>query len=88
MPPYLGNLESDYRSYRQYERQAYELLSTLNTEINTALGISSQKTDYEKAHETFRRKQQSLNKIIAGYSTRGKEMLVKQQQEFDLQGWL
>ncbi|WP_038182296.1 sensor histidine kinase [Vibrio rhizosphaerae] len=83
IPPSLGRLEDDYRSYRRSELAAKEIIQQLTSAVNRAIAESQQKTDYEKATEIYRSKLASVNNSITKYATRGREMLSKQQTELD-----
>lgn len=83
IPPNLGRLEEDYRSYRKHELSAKEIIQQLTFVVNKAITESKQKSDHEKATEVYRSKLSSINHAITRYATRGKEMIGKQQSEFD-----
>ncbi|MDE9562623.1 ATP-binding protein [Xenorhabdus bovienii] len=83
IPPNLGRLEDEYRSYRKHELAAKEIVKELTLVINKAIADSTQKSDIEKASEIFRSKLSSINNGITRYASKGKEMLLKQQIEFD-----
>ncbi|ECR4178878.1 histidine kinase, partial [Salmonella enterica] len=83
IPTNLGRLEEDYRAYRKEELLCKEMVKDLSYVINKAIADSTQKSDYEKAHEVYRSKLASINNSITRYASRGKEMLVKQQVELE-----
>ncbi|EFN9506178.1 histidine kinase, partial [Escherichia coli] len=83
IPTNLGRLEEDYRAYRKEELLCKEMIKDLSYAINKAIADSTQKSDYEKAHEVYRSKLASINNSITRYAARGKEMLVKQQVELE-----
>lgn len=83
IPTNLGRLEDDYRSYRKEELQCREMIKGLTYVINRAIEESTDKSDYDKASEVYRSKLASINNAITKYASRGKEMLVKQQSEFE-----
>ncbi|MEW6485276.1 MAG: ATP-binding protein [Pseudomonadota bacterium] len=83
IPTNLGRLEEDYRAYRKEELLCKEMVKDLSYVINKAIADSTQKSDYEKAQEVYRSKLASINNSITRYASRGKEMLVKQQVEFE-----
>ncbi|MGD8204949.1 ATP-binding protein [Pantoea sp. FN0305] len=83
VPASLGRLEDDYRSYRKEELRCKEIIREMTIAINQAITASTQKTDYEKAHEIYRSKLAAINNSITRYAARGKEMLARQQGEFD-----
>lgn len=83
VPPSLGRLEEDYRAYRREELRCKEIIREMTIAINQAITASTQQTDYEKAHEIYRSKLAAINNSITRYAARGKEMLARQQGEFD-----
>ncbi len=83
LPTNLGRLEDEYRAYRKEELRCKEVIKELTYVINKAISDSTQKSDYEKAHEVYRSKLASINNAITRYSARGKEMLLKQQVELE-----
>lgn len=83
VPSNLGNLDDDYRYYRKYENEAKEILKELNFKINKFLSESTLKSDYEKAIDVFRSKTASINNSITKFAAKGRELLQKQQVEFD-----
>lgn len=83
LPTSLGRLEDDYRAYRREELQCKEIIKTLTSLINDEITKSTDKSDYEKACEVYRSKLSSINNTITRYAFRGKDMLQKQQVEFD-----
>lgn len=83
IPTNLGRLEEDYRAYRKEELLCKEMVKDLSYVINKAIADSTQKSDYEKAHEVYRSKLASINNSITRYASRGKEMLVKQQVQLE-----
>lgn len=83
IPTNLGRLEDDYRAYRKEELYCKAVIKDLTYVINKAITESSQKSDYEKAHEIYRSKLASINNSITRYAARGKEMLLKQQVELE-----
>jgi signal transduction histidine kinase len=83
IPPNLGRLEDDYREYRKLEIQAQEVIKELTFRVNIAIRESKGQTDAQKAEEIYRSKLASLNASITRYAAEGKEMLAKQQAEFD-----
>ncbi|AMH20043.1 histidine kinase [Hafnia paralvei] len=83
IPTNLGRLEEDYRAYRKEELYCKEMIKGLTYVINRAIDESTDKSDYEKASEVYRSKLSSINNTITRYASRGKDMLVKQQSEFD-----
>lgn len=83
IPTNLGRLEEDYRAYRKEELLCKEMVKDLSYVINKAIADSTQKSDYEKAHEVYRSKLASINNNITRYASRGKEMLIKQQVELE-----
>ena len=83
VPASLGRLEEDYRAYRKEELKCKEIIREITIAINQAITASTQKTDYEKAHEIYRSKLAIINNSITRYAVRGKEMLARQQGEFD-----
>ncbi|ELY4523202.1 ATP-binding protein [Cronobacter turicensis] len=83
IPTNLGRLEEDYRAYRKEELICKEIIKDLSYVINKAIADSKQKSDYEKANEVYRSKLSSINNSITRYAARGKEMLLKQQIEFE-----
>lgn len=83
IPPNLGRLEDDYREYRKLEIQAQEVIKELTFRVNVAIKESKGQTDHQKAEEVYRSKLASLNASITRYAAEGKDMLAKQQAEFD-----
>jgi signal transduction histidine kinase len=83
IPPNLGRLEDDYREYRKLEIQAQDVIKELTFRVNIAIKESKGQTDAQKAEEVYRSKLASLNASITRYAAEGKEMLFKQQAEFD-----
>lgn len=83
IPTSLGRLEDDYRAYRKEELHCREMIKGLTYVINRAIEVSADKSDYEKANEVYRSKLASINNAITRYASRGKEVLVKQQSEFE-----
>ncbi|HDY8877273.1 TPA: histidine kinase, partial [Klebsiella pneumoniae] len=83
IPTNLGRLEDEYRAYRKEELYCRDAIRELTYVINKAITDSTQKSDYEKAQEVYRSKLASINNSITRYATRGKEMLQKQQVEFE-----
>lgn len=83
IPTNLGRLEDDYRAYRKEELYCKAVIKDLTYVINKAITESSQKSDYEKAHEIYRSKLASINNSVTRYAARGKEMLLKQQVELE-----
>lgn len=83
IPPNLGRLEDDYRSYRKHELVAKEIAQQLTFIVNKAIAESTQKSDYEKATEVYRSKLASINSTITRLASQGKEMMSKQQTEFE-----
>ena len=83
IPTNLGRLEEDYRAYRKEELQCKEMIKGLTYLINRAIEESTDKSEYEKASEVYRSKVASINNSITKYASRGKDMLVKQQSEFE-----
>lgn len=83
LPTNLGRIEEEYRSYRKEELHCREIIKALTFVINEAIEKSTEKTDYEKAYEVYRSKVSSINNAITKYALRGKEMLQKQQVEFE-----
>lgn len=83
IPPNLGRLEDEYREYRKLEIQAQEVIKELTFRVNIAIRESKGQTDAQKAEEIYRSKLASLNASITRYAAEGKEMLAKQQAEFD-----
>ncbi|MGU0056085.1 hypothetical protein ACVXG7_10625 [Enterobacter hormaechei] len=53
IPPNLGRLEDDYRSYRKHELVAKDIAQQLTFIVNKAIAESTQKSDYEKATEVY-----------------------------------
>lgn len=83
IPPNLGRLEDSYRAYRKLEILAKDYVTELSFLVNKAISESNEKSLIEKAEEVYRRKLASLNSKITKYATDGKEMLSKQQDEFN-----
>jgi signal transduction histidine kinase len=83
IPPNLGRLEDDYREYRKLEIQAQDAIKELTFRINIAIKESKGQTNTQKAEDVYRSKLASLNASITRYAAEGKEMLAKQQAEFD-----
>lgn len=83
IPPNLGRLEDDYRSYRKHELVAKDITQQLTFIVNKAIAESTQKSDYEKATEVYRSKLASINSTITRLASQGKEMISKQQSEFE-----
>lgn len=83
VPSNLGNLDDDYRQYRKFENEAKDILKELNFRINKYLSESTLKSDYEKAIDTFRSKTSSINNSVTKFAAKGRELLQKQQAEFD-----
>ncbi|WP_249553001.1 MULTISPECIES: ATP-binding protein [Shewanella] len=83
IPPNLGRLEDDYREYRKLEIQAQDIIKDLTFRVNIAIKESKGQTDIQKAEEVYRSKLASLNSSITRYAAEGKELLAKQQTEFD-----
>lgn len=83
LPTSLGRLEDEYRAYRKEELKCREIIKNLTLFINDEITKSTDKNDYEKAYEVYRSKVSSINNSITRYASRGKDMLQKQQVEFD-----
>lgn len=83
IPPNLGPLENDYRLYRKHELAAKDIIQQLTFVINKAITDSKQQSDYDKATEVYRSKLASINNAITKYASKGKEMISKQQAEFE-----
>ncbi|EPC8183690.1 ATP-binding protein [Escherichia coli] len=83
IPTNLGRLEDEYRAYRKEELYCRGLIKELTYIINKAIADSTQRSDYEKACEVYRSKLASINNSITRYAARGKQMLQKQQVEFE-----
>lgn len=83
IPPNLGRLEESYREYRKLEIQAQDVIKDLTFRVNIAIKESKGQTDAEKAEDVYRSKLASLNASITRYAAEGKEVLSKQQVEFD-----
>lgn len=83
LPTSLGRLEEEYRIYRKEELRCKDIIKDLTYIINDAIAKSTEKNDSEKAHEVYRSKLSSINNSITRYASRGKEMLLKQQVEFE-----
>lgn len=79
----MGRLEDEYRAYRKEELYCRGLIKELTYIINKAITDSTQRSDYEKACEVYRSKLASINNSITRYAARGKQMLQKQQVEFE-----
>ncbi|MEN9433728.1 MAG: hypothetical protein RLZZ422_1317 [Pseudomonadota bacterium] len=84
VPTNLGRLEESYRAYRKHELAARELLRELTYLINKALADSKAQSSYEKALEVYRSKLSSINSNITRYAAKGKELLARQQGQFEL----
>jgi signal transduction histidine kinase len=82
IPPNLGRLEDDYRSYRKEELIAKDYISELSFSVNAAISKSTERSDIDKAEEVYRSKLASLNSRISKYAADGKEMIAKQGEEF------
>lgn len=83
VPANLGRLEDDYRTYRKQELLSKDYVSELSIIVNKAIANSNERTLLEKAKEVYRSKLASLNAGITKYASDGKEMLAKQQSEFN-----
>lgn len=83
VPSNLGRLENDYRAYRKQELAAKDYINELSYIVNKAISDSIESTDFEKAEKVYRSKVASLNASITQYASDGKEMLAKQNDEFN-----
>jgi len=83
VPSNLGRLEDDYRAYRKEELAAKNYVNELSYIINKAISDSVDSSDIEKAEKVYRSKVASLNASITQYASDGKEMLAKQNDEFN-----
>ena len=82
IPPSLGRIETDYRSYRELELQAKELVKILDSSANEALKKFLKISDFATAQNILKSKAGYLQGRIRKWAKEGRNILQEEKNRF------